>query len=41
MIVMKIFAGLGGEFFKSRNPEAIKEWYSEYLNMESCEHGKL
>jgi predicted enzyme related to lactoylglutathione lyase len=33
--------GLGGVFFKSADPAALKEWYSKHLHIDSGEHGAL
>ena len=37
----KRVTGLGGVFFKSADPLALKEWYSRHLQIESGEHGAL
>ena len=37
----KRVTGLGGVFFKSANPQALKEWYGKHLHIESGEHGAL
>ena len=37
----KRVTGLGGVFFKSANPAALKEWYGKHLHIESGEHGAL
>lgn len=37
----KRVTGLGGVFFKSHDPEAIKLWYQNHLGIESGEHGAL
>ncbi|MBE9517883.1 MAG: VOC family protein, partial [Bacteroidetes bacterium] len=37
----KRVTGLGGVFFKSANPTALKEWYGKHLHIESGEHGAL
>ena len=37
----KRVTGVGGVFFKSANPQALKEWYSKHLHIESGEHGAL
>lgn len=31
--------GIGGIFFKSPNPEKLRVWYNEYLNMGCDEYG--
>ena len=33
--------GLGGVFFKSADPAALKEWYIKHLHIDSGEHGAL
>lgn len=33
--------GVGGVFFKSPDPGALKAWYSKHLNIDSGEHGAL
>jgi len=33
--------GLGGIFFKSRDPEAIKKWYNKHLHLDAGEHGAM
>ena len=40
-IMKKRVTGLGGVFFKSANPTALKEWYGKHLHIESGEHGAL
>jgi hypothetical protein len=37
----KRVTGLGGVFFKSHDPEAIKLWYQKHLDIQSGEHGAL
>ena len=37
----KRVTGLGGVFFKSRDPEALKHWYKEHLYIDSGEYGAL
>jgi predicted enzyme related to lactoylglutathione lyase len=37
----KRVTGVGGVFFKSANPTALKEWYREHLHIESGDHGAL
>ena len=32
---MKRVTGIGGIFFKSKNPESLREWYREHLGIES------
>ena len=34
-------SGIGGIFFKSKNPQEIKEWYTKNLGIVSDEHGSL
>ncbi len=36
---MKRVTGLGGVFFKSKDPAAMKKWYADHLGIESGEHG--
>lgn len=33
--------GLGGVFFKSDNPEALKKWYEEHLGLPCDQYGHL
>lgn len=37
----KRVTGLGGIFFKARNPELIKKWYQEHLHIHQGEYGAL
>jgi predicted enzyme related to lactoylglutathione lyase len=37
----KRVTGLGGVFFKSARPEALKKWYKEHLEIDSGEHGAM
>jgi predicted enzyme related to lactoylglutathione lyase len=37
----KRVTGLGGVFFKSADPAALKDWYAKHLHIESGEHGAL
>ena len=37
----KRVTGLGGVFFKSKNPKALKEWYKKHLAIDSGEHGAM
>jgi len=37
----KRVTGLGGVFFKSVDPEKLRNWYKEHLHIESGEHGAL
>jgi predicted enzyme related to lactoylglutathione lyase len=36
---MKRVLGLGGVFFKARNPRALYEWYRKHLGIESAADG--
>ncbi|HEX7458267.1 MAG TPA: VOC family protein [Ginsengibacter sp.] len=36
---MKKVTGIGGIFFKCKNPEMVKEWYSKNLGLITYEHG--
>jgi predicted enzyme related to lactoylglutathione lyase len=36
---MKRVTGLGGVFFKTKDPKKIKEWYSEHLGMHMDDYG--
>ncbi|KQY88578.1 MULTISPECIES: VOC family protein [Roseateles] len=36
---MKRVTGLGGIFFKARNPKALGEWYRQHLGMDVSEWG--
>ena len=38
---MKRVTGLGGVFFKSKDPEKIKEWYRKHLGIDSDQHGAM
>lgn len=38
---MKRVTGLGGIFFKSSNPEKIKEWYSNHLGIKTDDYGGM
>lgn len=38
---MKRVTGLGGVFFKSKDPEAIKEWYGKHLGLPVNEYGAM
>ena len=38
---MKKVTGLGGIFFKCKNPALVKEWYSKNLGMEYDEYGSM
>ena len=37
----KKVTGIGGIFFKSDNPEKIKEWYSRHLGLVTNEYGSV
>jgi predicted enzyme related to lactoylglutathione lyase len=36
---MKKVTGIGGIFFKSENPEKIKQWYKKHLGLDTNEYG--
>ena len=36
---MKRVTSIGGIFFKSKNPDKIKEWYSKHLGLNVDEYG--
>jgi len=36
---MKKVTGIGGVFFKAREPEKLRAWYQQYLGIECNEHG--
>jgi len=36
---MKRVTGLGGVFFKCKNPEHLRRWYREHLGIKSDQHG--
>ena len=36
---MKRVTGIGGIFFKSKDPEKIKKWYRDHLGIKSNEYG--
>lgn len=38
---MKKVTGIGGIFFKTKNPEKLKEWYSKNLGLLTNEYGSL
>jgi predicted enzyme related to lactoylglutathione lyase len=38
---MKRVTGIGGIFFKCKDPEAVKEWYSKHLGIESDKYGAV
>ena len=39
MIDLKRVTGIGGVFFKSENPEKLKEWYAKHLGVPIVEEG--
>ena len=36
---MKKVTGIGGVFFKCKNPETIKEWYKQHLGLNTDQYG--
>jgi len=36
---MKKVTGIGGVFFKCKDPNAMKEWYKTHLGMDAGDHG--
>lgn len=38
---MKRVTGIGGVFFKCKNPKTINEWYKAHLGLETGEYGKF
>ena len=36
---MKKVTGIGGVFFKCKNPETIKEWYKQHLGLDTNQYG--
>lgn len=38
-IPMKKVTGIGGIFFKCKDPKALKEWYKTHLGIDSSEYG--
>lgn len=36
---MKKVTGIGGVFFKSKDPQAMKEWYKTHLGLDTNEYG--
>ncbi|MEX0967168.1 MAG: VOC family protein [Bacteroidia bacterium] len=38
---MKRVTGLGGVFFKCEDPENMKEWYADHLDIKTDEYGGL
>lgn len=38
---MKKVTGIGGIFFKSKDPQKTKEWYNKHLGIETNEYGSL
>ncbi|MCP5052903.1 MAG: VOC family protein [bacterium] len=39
--MMKRVTGIGGVFFKSKDPEKIKEWYKTHLGIKSDQYGGM
>ena len=39
IVVMKRVTSIGGVFFKCKDPEAIKRWYSQHLGMQTDQWG--
>lgn len=37
--ILKRVTGIGGIFFKSKDPKSLKEWYNEHLGIPSEEYG--
>jgi len=37
----KRVTGLGGIFFKTHDPEAMKSWYNKHLHLDAGEHGSM
>ncbi len=37
----KRVTGLGGVFFKAKDPKAIKAWYKEHLHIDVGEHSAM
>jgi predicted enzyme related to lactoylglutathione lyase len=37
--MMKKVTGIGGVFFKCKNPETIKEWYKQHLGLNTDQYG--
>jgi predicted enzyme related to lactoylglutathione lyase len=38
---MKKVTGIGGIFFKSKDPKALKQWYADRLGFVIAEHGSV
>jgi predicted enzyme related to lactoylglutathione lyase len=38
---MKRVTGIGGIFFKTKDPKALKEWYIKHLGFNQSEHGVI
>ena len=36
---MKRVTGIGGIFFKTKDPEKLKQWYSTHLGIKSDKYG--
>lgn len=41
IVDMKKVTGIGGIFFKTQDPQKIKDWYSEHLGLETDQYGTL
>lgn len=39
--MMKKVTGIGGVFFKCKDPESIKNWYSKHLGLKTDQYGSL
>jgi predicted enzyme related to lactoylglutathione lyase len=37
--LMKRVTGIGGIFFKCKDPDSVKKWYSDHLGIESDQYG--
>ncbi len=37
----KRVSGLGGVFFKTRDPEGMKAWYNKHLHLDAGEYGAM
>ena len=37
----KRVSGIGGIFFKTRDPESMKAWYNKHLHLDAGEHGAI
>lgn len=38
---MKKVTGIGGVFFKSKDPKALNEWYKKHLGFDTTEYGTI